>query len=66
MSEAEVFNFWTLIEEGKIIDSSLWVRYIIAGNKLTGKKVKEKKCIRRLKQNQAFLSDYWKKNDNTL
>ena len=60
MSEAEVFNFWTLREELKEIDVSLWKQYIREGNKLTGKGVPVKECRSRMKQIQAHLSDYFK------
>ena len=61
MDEAVAFNYFTLIESGNIIDSILWVRYIQLSNQLTGKSVKVKKCIRRVKQAHANLSDYFKK-----
>ena len=63
--ELIVFNYFNNIEEFGIagLDSSLWVSYIILGNELTGKNVKVRKCVRRLKQNHAYLSDYFKQNN---
>lgn len=59
--EARAYNYFELIESGNIIDSSLWVNYIQWSNQLTGKSVKVRKCIRRLKQAHANLSDYFNK-----
>jgi hypothetical protein len=63
MNEAIVYNYYLNIEEYGIagLDSSLWVRYIILGNEVTGKKVYVRKCARRVKQIHAHLSDYFKK-----
>ena len=60
MDRAIAFNYYTLIEEGKLIAPEYWVRYIMISNEITGKSVKVKKCIRRLKQAHANLSDYYK------
>lgn len=59
--EVKAYNYYTLIEDSKMIDSSLWVEYIQLSNSLTGKSVKVRKCIRRLKQAHNNLSDYFKK-----
>jgi hypothetical protein len=40
------------------LTSDKWVRYIILSNELTGKAVKVRKCIRRVKQAHAYYSDY--------
>ena len=58
--ELKAYNYFTLIEDSKMIDSSLWVQYIQYSNNLTGKSVKVRKCVRRLKQAHNNLSDYFK------
>ena len=62
MNEAIAYGYYLNIEEYglKGLDSSLWVRYIVLGNEVTGKNVKVKKCSRRVKQIHSFLSDYFK------
>ena len=61
-TEAKAYNYFINIEEYGLdgLDSSLWVNYIMLGNELHKKNVKVKKCVRRLKQNHAYLSDYFK------
>jgi len=58
--EIEAFNYYTIINSGVILDSSLWIRYITLSNELTNKNVEKKKCSRRLKQAHTYLSDYFK------
>jgi hypothetical protein len=62
MNEAIAYNYFLQIEEYGLngLDSSLWVRYIVLGNEITGKKVYVRKCSIRVKQIHAHLSDYFK------
>lgn len=58
--EERAYNYYLVLEEYNELDSTLWVTYINWSNELTSKDVKVRKCIRRLKQAHANLSDYFK------
>jgi len=58
----EVFNN---LEATHHLEAALWEWYITESNKLTGKKVRVKKCFRRVKQAHAHLSDYYAKNQES-
>lgn len=59
--EVKAYNYFRSIEEYGLngLHSTLWVTYISLGNRLHKKNVKERKCARRIKQNHAYLSDYF-------
>jgi hypothetical protein len=61
MNEQEVkaYNYFYIVEHNfNDLSNTLWVDYITTVNNVTGSTVKVRKCVRRLKQAHAQMSNF--------
>lgn len=56
----EAIILFNIMEDKLSIPNKDYERYIVLSERLTGKKIGARRCIRRVKRAHAYLSDYLK------